>query len=140
MRSTANEIGCLSQGLRRGVKGIDTIRFIRREDVPAGRKATYGSFVVYIKTHKEETERKHLTVGGEQIEYPCDKSTRNAGLAIAKMLFNSNIFTPGAKLLVIDIKNFYLKKPLERYKYMVVMMAPPPTRGDRRIRFRRPSS
>jgi hypothetical protein len=39
------------------------------------------------------------------------------------MLFNSIISTPGAKKMVIDIKNFYLNTPLERYKYMVVLMA-----------------
>jgi hypothetical protein len=39
------------------------------------------------------------------------------------MLFNSTISTPRARFLIIDIKNFYLNTPLERYKYMVVMMA-----------------
>jgi hypothetical protein len=109
--------------LKRGVKCTNTIRFIRREDAPAGRKATYGSFVVDIKTHKEETERRRLTVGGDQIEYPGDTSTRTASLTTAKMLFNSTISTPGARFLVIDIKNFYLNTPLECYEYIVVMMA-----------------
>jgi hypothetical protein len=122
MKLTANEIGRLAQGLKRGVKGTNTIKFIRREDVPAERKASYGSFVVNIKTHKEETERTRLTVGGDQIEYPGDKSTRTAGLTTAKMLFNSTISTPGARFLVIDIKNFYLNTPLARYEYMFIMM------------------
>jgi hypothetical protein len=123
MRSTKNEIGLLAQGLKSGVKGTNTIKFIRREDVPAGRKATYGSFVVDIKAHKKETECKRLTVGGVQIEYPGDKSTHTAGLTTAKMLFNSTISTPGARFLVIDINNFYLNTPLKRYEYMTVMMA-----------------
>jgi hypothetical protein len=123
MRSTENESGRLAQGLKRGVKGMNTIKFIRRKDVPTGRKATYGSFVVDIKAHKEETERTHLKVGVDQIEYPGDKSTCTAGLTTAKMLFNSTITTPGAKFLVIDIKNFYLNTPLEPYEYMVVLMA-----------------
>jgi hypothetical protein len=123
MQSTANESGRLEQGLKRGVKVTNTIKFIRREDVPAGRKATYGSFVVDIKAHKEETERTHLTLGGDQIEYPGDKSTRNAGLTTAKMPFNSTISTPGAKFVVIDIKNFYLNTLLERYEYLAVLMA-----------------
>jgi hypothetical protein len=102
MRSTANEIGRLAQGLKRGLKGRNTIRFIIRTDVPPGKKATYGSFVVDIRTHKEETERTRLTVVGDQIEYPSDKSTLTAGLTTAKMLFNSTISTPGAKFLVIE--------------------------------------
>jgi hypothetical protein len=100
MRSTANEINRLYN--------TNTIRFIRRSNIPKGRKVTYGSFVVDIKEHKEEKERTRLTVGGDQIEYPGDKSTRTAGLTTAKILINSVISTLGANFLVIDIKKFYL--------------------------------
>jgi hypothetical protein len=104
MRSTANEINRLYN--------TNTIRFIRRSNIPKGRKVTYGSFVVDIKDHKEEKERTRLTVGGDQIEYPGDKSTRTADLTTAKILINSVFSTLGAKFLVIDIKNFYLNTPL----------------------------
>jgi hypothetical protein len=66
---------------------------------------------VDIKDHKEEKERTGLTVGGDQIEYPGDKSSRTAGLTTAKILINSVISTPSAKFLVIDINNFYLSTP-----------------------------
>jgi hypothetical protein len=46
---------------------------------------------VDIKDHKEEKGRTRLTVGGDQIEYPGDKSTRTAGLTTAKILINSVI-------------------------------------------------
>jgi hypothetical protein len=46
MRSTANETNRLYN--------TNTIRFIRRSDIPKGRKVTYGSFVVDTKDHKEE--------------------------------------------------------------------------------------
>jgi hypothetical protein len=65
MRSTANEIN--------RIYNTNTIRFIRRSNVPTGREVTYGSFVVDIKDHKEEKERTRLTVGGDQIEYPGEK-------------------------------------------------------------------
>jgi hypothetical protein len=65
MQSTANEINRLYN--------TTTIRFIRRSNIPKGRKVTYGLFVVDIKDHKEEKERTRLTVGGDQIEYPGDK-------------------------------------------------------------------
>jgi hypothetical protein len=58
-------------------------------------------------------ERTRLTVGGDQIEYPGDKSTRTSGLTTAKILINSVISTLGAKFLVIDINNFYLNTPSE---------------------------
>jgi hypothetical protein len=44
MRLTSNEIGRLAQRLKCGVKVTNTIKFIRREYIPAGCKATYGSF------------------------------------------------------------------------------------------------
>jgi hypothetical protein len=112
MRSTANEINRLYS--------TNTIRFICRSNIPKGRKVTYGSFEVYIKDHKEEKERTRLTVGGDQIEYPGDKSTRTAGLTMAKILINRVISTSGAKFLVIDIKIFYLNTPLGRFEYMVI--------------------
>jgi hypothetical protein len=112
MRSTANEINRLYN--------TNTIRFIRRSNIPKGRKVTYGSFVVDIKDHKEEKECTRLTLGGDQIEYPGDKSTRTAGLTTAKILINSVISTLGAKFLVIDIKNYYLNTPLGRLEYMVI--------------------
>jgi hypothetical protein len=96
MRSMVNEIGRLAQGIKREVKGTNTFRFIKREDASAGRNATYGSFVIDIKTHKEETERTRLTVGGDQIEYPGNKSTLTAGITTVNMLFNITISTPRA--------------------------------------------
>jgi hypothetical protein len=72
---------------------------------------TYGLFVVDIKDHKEEKEHTRLTIGGDQIEYRGDRSTRTASLTTAKILINSVISTLGAKFLVIDITNFYLNTP-----------------------------
>jgi hypothetical protein len=103
MRSTAKEINRLYN--------TNTIRFIRRSNIPKGRKVTYGLFVVDIKDNKEEKESTRLSVGGDQIEYPGEKSTRTAGLTTAKILINSVISTLGAKFLVIDIKTFYLNTP-----------------------------
>jgi hypothetical protein len=115
MRSTANEIN--------RIYNTNTIRFIRRSKIPKERKLTYGSFVVDIKNHKEEKERTRLTVGGDKIEYPGDKSTRTAGLTTAKILISSVISTLGRKFLVIDIKKIYLNTPLRRLEYMVIKLS-----------------
>jgi hypothetical protein len=96
MHSTENEINRLYNK--------NTIRFIHRSNIPQGRNVTYGSLVVDIKEHKEEKEHTRLTVGGDHIDYPGDKSTRTAGLTTAKILINSVISTLGAKFPVIDIK------------------------------------
>jgi hypothetical protein len=78
---------------------------------------TYGLFVVDIKDHKEEKERTRLTVGGDQIEYPGDKSTRTAGLATAKILINSVISTLGAKFeyMVINLSSLP-QETIDKYK------------------------
>jgi hypothetical protein len=115
MRSIANEINRLYN--------TNTIRFIRRSNIPKGRKVIYGLFVVDNKDHNEEKERTRLTVGGDQIEYPGDKSTRTAGLTTAKILINSVISTLGAKFLVTDIKIFYLNTPFGRFEYMVINLS-----------------
>jgi hypothetical protein len=115
MRSTTNDINRLYN--------TNTIRFIRRSNIPQGRKVTCGSFVLYIKEHKEEKERTRLTVGGDQIEYPGDTSTLTAGLTTAKILISSVISTLGAKFLVIDIKKIYLNTPLGRFEYMVINLS-----------------
>jgi hypothetical protein len=78
---------------------------------------------VDIKDHKDEKERNRLTVGGDQIEYPGDKSTRTAGLATGKVFINSVISTPSAKFLVIDIIFSPLNTPLGRFEHMVINLA-----------------
>jgi hypothetical protein len=115
MRSTENEIHRLYK--------TNNIRFIRKSRIRPGCKATYGSFEVDIKEHNEEIERTILTLGGDQIEYPGDKSTRTAGLTTAKILINSVISTKGSIFLVVDIKNFYINTPLTRFEYMVIHLS-----------------
>jgi hypothetical protein len=115
MRSTENEI-------HRFYK-TNTIRLIRKSDIPTGRQAAYGSFVVDIKEHKAEREGTRLTVGGDQIEYPGDKSTRTAGLTTAKILINIVISTKGARFLVVDLKNIYLNTPLGRFEFVVINLS-----------------
>jgi hypothetical protein len=85
MRSTTNEICRLYK--------TNNIRFIRKSSMPPGRKATYGSFVVDIKEHKEERECTRLTVGGDQIEYPGDKTHSHCRSNHIKILINSVIST-----------------------------------------------
>ena len=43
-----------------------------------------------------------------------------------KLLFNSVISTPGAKFMMIDIKDFYLNTPMPRKEYMRLKMADMP--------------
>jgi hypothetical protein len=88
---------------------------------------TYGRIVVSVCPQKAEVKQTRLTVGGNLIDYPGDISTKTAGLITAKVLFNSVISTPNAKFMGIDLKNFYLNTPLDRYEYMKmpIVLIPP---------------
>jgi hypothetical protein len=118
LRSAANEFGRLAQGVGGRIKGTNTIFFIPKNKVPAGRTVTYGRFVCTLRPNKAEECRTRLTVGGDRIDYPDSVSTKAADLTTLKILFNSVVSTPGAKFLAVDIKNFYLGTPMERFEYM----------------------
>jgi hypothetical protein len=58
-------------------------------------------------------------VGGNQIEYAGDVSTKTADLVTTvKVFFNSIISTPNARFMTADLKDFYLKTPMEEFEYM----------------------
>jgi hypothetical protein len=127
-KSFANELGRLANGIGTRMKtGTNTIKFIERHHVPSDRTVTYGRIVVSVCPQKAEVKQTRLTVGGNLIDYPGDISTKTAGLITAKVLFNSVISTPNAKFMGIDLKNFYLNTPLDRYEYMKmpIVLIPP---------------
>mgnify|MGYP003513481215 FL=1 len=61
-----------------------------------------------------------MTVGGNLIDYPGNKSTRTADITTLKLLLNSAISRIKARMMMIDIKNFYLGTPMSRSEYMKV--------------------
>ena len=119
MRSLANELGRLSQGIR-DIKGTNTIYFVPKSEIPPNRRRdiTYGRIVVAYKPDKLEKHRSRLTVGGDRINYPGDTGAPTADLPIIKLLWNSVLSTPGAKYFTMDISNFYLGSPLPRPEFM----------------------
>jgi hypothetical protein len=129
MRSTADEINRLYN--------TNKLRFIRRSNIPKGQKVTYSSFVVDIKDHNEEKERTRLTIGGDQIECPGDKSTRTAGLTTEKILISSVILTPSAKFLVIDINNFLFEHPPRTIRVYGDQFGIAPSINDQKVRSER---
>jgi hypothetical protein len=115
-RGLSNELGRLAQGVGKNrplanrIKGSNTIVFIPKHKVPAGRKVTYARFVCAFRPLKEEKYRVRLTVGGDRLEYPDDPSSPAAALTDTKIMINSVISDAprGARFLTSDIKNFYL--------------------------------
>ena len=61
-------------------------------------------------------------VGGNLIEYPSKLTTNTADLTTTKLIWNSVISNKGAKYISIDIHNFYLNTPMERYEYMHISL------------------
>ena len=95
--------------------GTNTIFFIPKEKVPAYRTVTYGIIVAKIRPKKAETHRTRLTVGGNLINFPGDVTTPTADLIPSKLIFNSVLSTKNAKWMCVDIANFYLSNPMNRY-------------------------
>ncbi len=119
MKSFSDELGCLSQGIDTRIpSGTDTCFFIPKNQVSPDRKVTYGRILASIRPQKKETNRTRLTVGGNRLDYPGATSTPTAKLTTAKCVLNSTISTPNGRFMVVDIKEFYLNTPLERYEYM----------------------
>ena len=79
---------------------------------------TYGRLVCDIKENKTETHHTRLTFGGNLLDFAGLLSTPTVTVTTAKCLFNSFIYTPGAKCLITDVKNFYLNNDLPEPEYM----------------------
>ena len=56
-------------------------------------------------------------MGGNLINYSGDCGTPTADLLTVKLMFNSIILTPNTKSMTIDIKDFYLMTPMDRFEY-----------------------
>jgi hypothetical protein len=94
MKSFADELGCLSQGIDTRIpSGTDTCFFIPKNQVSPDRKVTYGRIIASIRPQKTKTHRTRLTVGGNCLDYPGVTSTPTAKLTIAKCIINSTIST-----------------------------------------------
>ena len=53
IKSFANELGRLAQGVVDREKGTDTIKFIKKSQVPKHKTVTYGRIVVAIRPEKK---------------------------------------------------------------------------------------
>ena len=73
--------------------GTETIFPIPVTSIPAGRKATYARIVCADRPEKENPRRVRLTVGGDQIDFPGDVSTKTSGLTTVKIHLNSHFHT-----------------------------------------------
>jgi hypothetical protein len=78
----------------------------------------YPCIVINHRPQKDDPNRIHITVGSNLINYPYELTTRMADMVSAKIMWNSMVSNPGAKFGGADIKNMYLKTPLNQYEHM----------------------
>ena len=93
------------------------------KQIPRDRTITYGRIVVDYRSQKADPNRVRITVEGNLIDYPGELTTCSADLTTSKILWNSVLSTERARYMCLDIKNFYICAPLERYEYMRMKLA-----------------
>jgi hypothetical protein len=112
-----NELGRLCQGIR-DIQGTNTCFFVELYIIQKDRKITYRKLVCDHKPNKAETNRVRLTVGGNRLDYTGEVAISTADITTFKIIINSTLSTEDAKMMMMDIKNYYLGTPLPRYEYM----------------------
>jgi hypothetical protein len=123
-RSAANEFGRLFNGVGKNadgtqrVKRTNTCSWIKKSQVPKGKRVTYARAVVAVRPEKEEINRVRIIVGGNLLDYLGETSTEAASIETTELLIISVLSTPGSRLGTIDISNFFIQNYLKDYQYM----------------------
>jgi hypothetical protein len=119
-KAMTKELSRLAQGQDGLTEGTNTVYYLDHDairNIPKDRTVTYARIIVDYRPQKSDPNRVRITVGGNLIHYPGKVTTRTADMVTSKILWNS-VLSPGAKYCCADVKNFYLKTPMERYEYM----------------------
>ena len=104
-----------------GTQGTNTMFVMTPEQIkriPGDRVVTYAKIVADYRSQKSDPNRVRITAGGNLLKYPGELSTKVADLTTSKPLWNSVLSKNKAKFMGIDIKNFYLGTPMDRFEYM----------------------
>ncbi len=127
MTAFVKDFGKMSQGDNKtGQPGTNKMFIMLPSDVPnipKDRVITYARVVVDHRPQRADPNQISITAGGNLINYPGKLTTGTADITTAKLLWNSMLSTPGAKYICLDIKNFYLSAPLDRFEYMQIPFA-----------------
>jgi hypothetical protein len=88
------------------------------KSIPKIAKLHMANWFVTSNPTKNEKHRVRLTVGGDRLYYRGDTATSTADITTFKILINSTLSTQEAKMMMMDINNYYLGTPLPIYEYM----------------------
>ncbi len=64
-----------------------------------------------------------MCAGGNRVNYPGDAGTPTANLLTIKLLVNSIVSTKRAKMVTMDLKDFYLNTPMDRPEYLRIKIS-----------------
>jgi hypothetical protein len=109
----SNDLGRICQGIR-DIAGTNSI--------PKDRTTTYGKLVCDFKPNKTEKHRVGLTVGGNRLDYSGYTTMSTAYITTFKILINITLSTSEAKMIMMDIKKYYLGTPLPTNEYMRLLL------------------
>ena len=116
--SYSNKLGRLCQGFGSNstntgqrVKGTNTFKFIRYENIPHNRRKeiTFSKVVCLFHPEKPDPNHTRITIGGNLICYPGDVGTKTASLNLIKIVLNSVLSIKYSKFVASDISNFYIQ-------------------------------
>jgi hypothetical protein len=113
----SNKLGRICQGIR-DIDETNTAFFVDLANIPKDRKITYGKLVCDFKPNKTEKNRVRLTVGGDRLDYNGETATSTADISTFKILINSTVSTKNAKMMMMDINNYYVGTPWPTFEYM----------------------
>jgi hypothetical protein len=113
----SNELGRICQCIR-DIAGTNTAFFIDLKSIPKNCKIKYGKLVCDFKPNQNEKHRVRPTAGGDRLDYSGDTATSTSDITTFKILINSTLSTSGAKMMMMDIKNYNVGTPLPLYEYM----------------------
>jgi hypothetical protein len=105
-----------------------TMQPILYADIPPGNVVTYVNPVCVEKVNDDGSMkfRTRLTIGGDRISYPFDKSAETADLEAVEILLNIMV-SENASWSTMDLSDFYLGTPLPHPEFLRIplTMIPP---------------
>jgi hypothetical protein len=116
IKAMSKELHCLAQACPGITKGTNINFYFSHADIckiPQDRTVTYARIVIDHRPQKEDPNHVRITVGGNLIDYPFELTTCTANMVSSKILWNRVISTKDACFAGADIKNMYLKTPLD---------------------------
>jgi hypothetical protein len=130
IKAMSKELHRLAQGCPGVTKGTNTICYLSHANIckiPQDRTVIYARTVIDHHPQKGDPNHVCIMVGSNLINYPFKLTTRTADMVSSKILWNSVISTKDARFASANIKNMYLKTPLDWYEYMKMPVALFPT-------------